>query len=348
MHTLRTDEKFQNFEYNDHQLNRSPLLEIGIKSIKGFPLDYMHLVCLGVVKRILMFLKQGPRECRLSQQQLNLLSSNLKKLNGKMPREFARQPRALLYLDKWKATEFRQFLLYTGPLVLKSVLKEEVYSHFLTLTVAMSILLDSNQTTRNEYLQYARELLEYFVKHSPAIYGDTFTTYNVHSLLHLQDDVQHFGTSLNEISAFQFENYLFKLRKYVRKSQNPIAQIAKRMKETETFPSRQIPKKLHVHITISTKKKDSCFLLKNGKFAFVREKRADKQFLCDVFGQTTLENLFENPCCSMFVNIAKLQSRHRPARRVLLDYDDFERKAVCLPDERGYVMVPLRHEMERW
>lgn len=75
----------------------------------------------------------------------------------------------------------------------------------------MSILLDSNQTIRNEYLQYAREL-EYFVKHSPAIYGDTFTTYNVHSLLHLLDDVQHFGTSLNEISALQYENYLFKLR----------------------------------------------------------------------------------------------------------------------------------------
>lgn len=65
----------------------------------------------------------------------------------------------------------------------------------------MSILLDSNQTTRNEYLQYARELLEYFVKHSPAIYGDTFTTYNVHSLLQLKDDVQHFGTSLNAISV---------------------------------------------------------------------------------------------------------------------------------------------------
>lgn len=216
----------------------------------------------------------------MSQQQLNLLSSNLKKLNGKMPREFARQPRSLLYLDKWKAKEFRRFLLYTGPLVLKSVLREEVYSHFLTLTVAMSILLESNQSKRNEYLNYAKELLQYFVEHSPAIYGDTFSTYNVHSLLHLPDDVQHFETSLNEISAFQYENYLFKLKKYVRKSQNPIAQIAKRMKETETFPSRRMPKKLH--ITISTKKKDSCFLLKNGKFAFVIEKRTDKSFLCDV------------------------------------------------------------------
>lgn len=332
-HTLRTDEKFKNFEYKEHQINLSPLVEIGVECIKGFPLDYMHLVCLGVMKRILMFFKQGPRECRLSQQQLNLLSSNLKKLNGKMPREFARQPRSLLYLDKWKATEFRQFLLYTGPLVLKSVLREEVYSHFLTLTVAMSILLESNQSKRNEYLNYAKELLQYFVEHSPAIYGDTFSTYNVHTLLHLPDDVQHFGTSLNEISAFQYENYLFKLKKYVRKSQNPIARIAKRMKETETFPSRRMPKKLH--ITISTKKKDSCFLLKNGKFAFVIEKRTDKRFLCDVFGQTALENLFENPCSSKFVNIVKLQNMRRPSRRMLLEYEDFERKAVCLPDERG-------------
>lgn len=75
---------------------------------------------------------------------------------------------------------------------------------------------------------------------------------------------------------FQYENYLFKIKKYVRKSQNPIAQIAKPMKETETFPSWQIRKKLH--ITISTKKKDSCFLLKNGKFAFVREKKQTNSF----------------------------------------------------------------------
>lgn len=44
MHTLRTDEKFQNFEYRDDQINRSPLLEIGVECIKGFPLDHMHLL----------------------------------------------------------------------------------------------------------------------------------------------------------------------------------------------------------------------------------------------------------------------------------------------------------------
>lgn len=43
-------------------------------------------------------------------------------------------------IDRWKATEFREFLLYTGPVVLRSVVSEEFYGHFLILHVAMSIL----------------------------------------------------------------------------------------------------------------------------------------------------------------------------------------------------------------
>lgn len=77
LHALRTDESFNNFEYKEHQTRLSPLVEVGVSCVNGFPLDYMHLVCLGVVKRILMFYKQGPRECRLSQQQLSILSNNL-------------------------------------------------------------------------------------------------------------------------------------------------------------------------------------------------------------------------------------------------------------------------------
>ena len=130
------------------------------------------MVCLGVAKRMLIFIRQGPRICKLSNTQLQEISNNLKSLKGLIPSEFARQPRSLFDLDRWKATEFRQFLLYTGPIVLKGVVSRAMYDHFLTLHVAMSFLLSSNSNgTRTFYLNYAKQLLQYFVTKAEEIFG---------------------------------------------------------------------------------------------------------------------------------------------------------------------------------
>jgi len=145
----------------------------------------MHPVCLGVVRRLLVFLKQDPKECKISQRQIRETSTKLESLNGKLPREFARQPRSLASLERWKATEFRQFLLYTGPVDLRDVLPDSFYHHFLTLPVAMSILLD----VRKAYTSYAEELLMHFYKTSTKLYSTIFPSYNVHSLIHLAEDV---------------------------------------------------------------------------------------------------------------------------------------------------------------
>ena len=208
MQPKRVVEIFNDFGYKEHQKRTTPLIDAGVNCIGGFALDYMHMVCLGVVKRILRFLKGGPKECRLSSGQINQISQNLLVLKGKMPQEFARQPRSLSELDRWKATEFRQFLLYTGPLVLKGVVTRATYGHFMALSVALSILLNSDVKVREHYLDYANKLLEYFVGNCSHIYGETFNVYNVHGLLHLHEDVENHNTSLNEISCFQFENHM--------------------------------------------------------------------------------------------------------------------------------------------
>ena len=58
---MRTDEGFRDGEYmmgdHPHQLVESPLVTLGFPLVTGFPLDYMHLVLLGVQRRILCFLK---------------------------------------------------------------------------------------------------------------------------------------------------------------------------------------------------------------------------------------------------------------------------------------------------
>ena len=149
IYPLRSDNNFNQMLYAVHQRSVTPLVEAGISCIHGFVLDYMHCVMLGVVRRMLHFFKKGPKG-KLSSQQMQMLSEKLVSLNGQLPSEFARQPRSLELLERWKATEFRQFLLYTGPIVLRNILSSEAYEHFLSLSLAISILLDSNDQFRAE------------------------------------------------------------------------------------------------------------------------------------------------------------------------------------------------------
>ena len=76
----------------------------------------------------------------------------LHSLNSNMPSEFVRQPRSLKNLDRWKSTEFRQFLLYYGPVVLRNILSDDAYQHFLALSMPLTILLQSDVEIRSHFL----------------------------------------------------------------------------------------------------------------------------------------------------------------------------------------------------
>ena len=80
-------------------------------------------------------------------------------------------------------------------------------------------------------MNFAKDLLNYFVRNCKEHYGNTFRVYNVHGLLHITDDVQCFGLPLDEISAFQFENDFQKLKHLVRSRNNPVCQLTKRLSE---------------------------------------------------------------------------------------------------------------------
>ena len=99
---MRTDEGFKNNLHSRHQNKESPLIQRNIRCIGSFVLDYMHLVCLGVTRRILNFLRKGPAIFRLLHAQLTLASQHLVSLRGNIPSSFARKPRTLFSLDRWK------------------------------------------------------------------------------------------------------------------------------------------------------------------------------------------------------------------------------------------------------
>ncbi len=199
--------------YAEHHLSVSPLCELKVGLVLGFVLDIRHLLYLGVMRRLLNRWVKGPRPSKLSHQQIELISCKLLQLARYVPSEFARKPRSLQEMDRWKATEFWQFLLYTGIIALKSELEEEYYHNFLCLSVAVFILSDRNLL--EHYLNYADQLFEYFVVDSMRLYGQNVIVYNVHNLTHTVDDVRKYGC-LDSVSSFPFESILGRVKECVK------------------------------------------------------------------------------------------------------------------------------------
>ena len=130
---LCTDEAFDAMTDDEHHSSACPLKPLPIGYVTQFGLDYMQLACLGVMRRLSLYWKGpvGPLHVRLGRKFVCDLSARLLHMSQCVPFEFARRPRSLDEILRWKATEFREFLLYNGPVVLRHILHEDLYSHFI-------------------------------------------------------------------------------------------------------------------------------------------------------------------------------------------------------------------------
>lgn len=230
---LRTHQSFVDREIPDHHKMRTVLEDLNIDMVKDIPLDYMHLVCIGVMRKLLIhWVNRQATQHLITPEMLEEISERLESIRNWVPCEFARLPRSLSDLCRWKATEMRQFLLYTGPVVLEGVLPSPLFRHFLCLHVAIKMLsFEPLCYTQN---RYCAPLLKHFVRESAKLYGEHFITFNVHCLIHLPNDVLRFGP-LDQFSSFPFENYLQKLKRRIRRSNNPLAQLVKRLRESSNI-----------------------------------------------------------------------------------------------------------------
>ncbi len=196
-----------------HHEGPHPFKNVKVGMVSQFPLDYMHLVCLGVVRKLLQTWLRGPLTVRLPALIVDRMSGKLQSMRPYVPIEFARRPRSLRELDRWKATEFRQFLLYTGPVVLAGIPGPE---HVLTISCSCQLLISMLVSPEHLNLaDYAGQMLKSFVNHFGELYGTDQIVYNVHCLVHLADEVKRHGC-LDSFSAFPYENHLGKIKKLIR------------------------------------------------------------------------------------------------------------------------------------
>lgn len=363
----RTDESCIAESDPNYHYDRCKLLDIpNVGLVSSIPLDYMHLVCLGVVKQFLVKTwVHGKRPHKIHVNRVNSISNNLLNLKMYLPIEFARKPRTLKEGKRWKATEFRQFLLYTSPVVLKNILAIDKYYHFLTLTVAIRILLDNSLL--NTYMDYAEELLKHFVDSTKTLYSPCFLTHNIHNLLHIVDDARRFG-NIQNFSNFEFENYMQFYKKILRKKNDVLQQIVKRLQEIDScnIVSKQKNietgfKREHtggplIHGTTGPEYKLCVFekfLLSVTKANCCCSLVDESIILVENFAFSTLFNkkvaiarkysksdFFQVPCKSSLVGIYFIKS---PGALEMFSLEVIAKKLVRLPYRDGYVVMPLLH-----
>lgn len=338
---LRNDDYFHNQQYEDHQISKTILTEIKIGLVTQVPLDYMHLVCLGVVKKIIrVWVERGPKKCKLNVIKIMQISERLLHISGNnYPSEFSRRPRSIQLFKYWKATEFRAFLLYLGPVVIHGIVSKNIYEHFLTLHCAVHILC-SDLSDDREWRVYADKLLHCFVRDIPVLYGNELLVYNFHNLLHLTADVENFG-KLDYFSAFPFENFMTKIKKMIRSHNHPLQQVAKRMGEFKYLPKNlQTPKIIKKKNAITkiilingcNISINSCFNTKDGdilRIKTIREVENSDYFSldCDCFFNKT--DYYKIPIESSCLGIYKVKVNS--SKKVTVCSSTLNKKCFLLP-----------------
>ncbi len=187
---------------------RSCLLDLPyFDVIVGFPIDYMHNLCLGVGSSITLSMLDSKNHYK--SYYLGRIAVAIDQILLEVPYEIPRTVRPLSQVAHWKGSEWRTWM-FVAPVVLCDFLPREYLEHFGKLSSAMYVLLGENISIQQ--LQQTEKSLIEFVCDIYLLYDETFCTYNVHLVSHLCDFVRWYG-GLYNTSCFMFESCNWKLMK---------------------------------------------------------------------------------------------------------------------------------------
>lgn len=333
----RTDECFASFADENHHVSAAPsiLCSLPIGMVSQFPIDSMHAVYLGVMKKIILLWMRGPiaNRCRQSSFTLSRISEMIIQFSHHLPKCFVRRGRTLTDVDRWKASEFRLFLLYTGPVILKNLIDSHMYKNFLLLFVGIHCL--TNHSLHVSHCHYAHSILKLFVTQFGNIYGEEMLTYNVHSLVHLSGDVQRFGP-LDSFSCFPFESFLGKMKKLIRSPNRPLEQMIRRCEEKQMISTHEPLPSRKVRISVETN--DNCYMTSDSVI-LVKEIIGENSFSAQKF--KCKDNLFTYPTNSSNLHIYCVSNLSN--KLFVYSLSSIICKCVILPHEKCHVVIPLSH-----
>lgn len=202
----------------------------GFDLVSGVIVDSLHCVFEGVTKRFMDNVMKKPKNNEENTPSWYIGSENHKtlidqRLHGiKTPTRISRRTRSIRESAYWKGSEWRNFLLYYGPIVLDGVLPVREHRLFMQLSEA-AFLLNKHSITVAE-IDRAEALLNDFCT-GFARFGNEQMVYNVHLLKHLATSVRNWGP-LYTYSGFIFESWNRKIVDNVKSANDRGSQIVDR------------------------------------------------------------------------------------------------------------------------
>ena len=196
--------------------------------ITDIPCEYMHLVCLGLVKRVTeLTFKVGDNKERVTKRKLSdpaLFNFYISQIQ--VVREFSRRCRTLDF-SVFKAQEFRNLLLFFFPIVIKCI--DEEYSEEIKLWYNLVFMIRSCILPNSEFRDIPDRKIETacetFFRLYEKLYGKINCTYTVHVVCsHLL--LVRGSQPLTFRSAFKFESFFSEMKNlYVPGTTSTIKQV---------------------------------------------------------------------------------------------------------------------------
>lgn len=194
----------------------------------SFSLDFMHSCCLGNMKNLLKFWIED-KTGKFVQPSISFekqFNSELSKIQG--TKEISRNPQDwdVHYYKLWKANQFKNLLFVFGPIILKNILKKEVYKNFLCLSQALFIF--NVESISETDFDKGTNLIFQFINSFEIIYGEASMKYNIHTMIHIPMCVLNLGP-LFFYSLFAYESKNNFVNKYVSGSYNVVQEATNKI-----------------------------------------------------------------------------------------------------------------------
>ncbi|XP_065345939.1 uncharacterized protein LOC135943370 [Cloeon dipterum] len=363
---LRTHQTFVSRADEDHHRYDSCFeTVVSIDMINDFALDPMHLLDEGVMKRLLFHLLTEARGGqRLQAEKVRIVNNRIDEVMPFIPSDFNRKLTPLRKIHGWKACMYRLIDTYLLLILFKDLISEDTEDLFVRLFVSVRILRNGKLCTIPEKVEEARKLLKSFVEKFEDVFGESHRIYNIHTIMHLPDVVDHIKKPLDYFSSYSTEDALRMLKRHLKAGPNVVSQIIRRRSETLSIPVNEsdcLEQKLYLEPRFEFDRQGIIVKVWFRKFFFKLDSLGDSFLVNErkqIFKAVSVnhrispcrvhciclsshEPYFNNHVCnSAFIGMMYVKFTEETKE---LPITEFICKAMVVPSEGRLVSLPLLH-----